>query len=148
MARRAFAQEDTNISTVTIATARQKEYQDIDLTFQAKPVSGEIFKKTSAAAVKQAVKNIVQTNFLEKPFLPDFGGDIRSQLFELSTNTDDMIIRENIISTVEQYEPRAEILDIKTNLLPDYNSLSVTVTFKVVNIEEVVEFTTTVSRLR
>ena len=71
--RRAFAQEDTDLNTASIASSRAKEYIDIDLTFQAKPTSGEIFKKKDAAAVKQAIKTLVMTNLLEKPFDPFFG---------------------------------------------------------------------------
>ena len=78
--RRAFAQENTDLNTTSIASSRAKEYIDIDLAFKAKPTSGEIFKKKDAAAVKQAIKTLVMTNLLEKPFDPFFGGDIRGQL--------------------------------------------------------------------
>ena len=74
--RRAFAQEDTNLQTATVSTSRLVDYKDIDLVFKAKADSGEIFKKTEANAVKQAVKTLVMTNFMEKPFNPDFGCDI------------------------------------------------------------------------
>ena len=57
MPTRAFAVEDGNIGLTTINTSRSKSYSDIDLTFTAK-ASGDIFKKSHAAAVKQAVKNL------------------------------------------------------------------------------------------
>ena len=46
--RRAFAQEDGNLQTATVATSRVRQYSDIDLAFKAKPSSGEIFKKKDA----------------------------------------------------------------------------------------------------
>ena len=146
--KRAFAQEDTNIQTTTVATSRVRKYTDVDLSFAVKPSSGEIYKKTDAAAVKQAVKTLVQTNLMEKPFLPRFGGDVRGQLFELAHNGTASTIKSNIINTIERYEPRAEIIDIEVQVEPDYNSLNVTVQFKVVNTGETVEFSTTLSRLR
>jgi phage baseplate assembly protein W len=146
--RRAFAQEDTNLQTASIATTREKQYADIDLTFKAKPSSGEIFKKTDAAAVKQSVKTLVMTNLLEKPFRPRFGGNVRAQLFELADRGRSSIIRRNIIDNIQVFEPRAQVLDVIVNLQPDSHSLDVTIKFKVVNTEEQVEFTTTLARLR
>lgn len=146
--RRAFAQEDTNLNTASIKTSRVREYIDIDLTFSAKTTSGEIFKKTDAAAVKQAIKTLLLTNRLEKPFRPTFGGDVQGQLFELAYRGSSTIIRRKIISAIEQFEPRAEIVDLVVDLRPDQNSLDVTLTFKVVNTNDEVEFTTTISRLR
>ena len=75
--------EDGNLSVSAITGTRTRVYKDIDLTFTNKP-SGEIFKKESAAAVKQAVKNLLLTNYFEKPFQPKFGGNLRDMLFDLA----------------------------------------------------------------
>ena len=146
--RRAFAQEDTNLQTASVTTSRVRQYSDIDLSFKAKPSSGEIYKKTDAAAVKQAIKTLVMTNLLEKPFRPDFGGNLLGQLFELADRGKSSMLRRNIVENIETYEPRAEVIDVKVNLQPDRNSLDVTLKFKVVNTEEEIEFTTTLARLR
>lgn len=146
--RRAFAQEDTDLQTASVATSRVRQYTDIDLTFRVKPTSGEIYKKTDAAAVKQAVKTLVMTNQLEKPFRPNFGGNMQAQLFELADRGKSSMIKRNIKENIEMFEPRAEVLDILVNLQSDANSLDVTVKFKVVNTEEEIVFTTTLARLR
>lgn len=146
--RRSFAQEDTNLQTASIATTRSRQYTDIDLTFFAKPSSGEIYKKFGSGAVKQSIKTLVLTNSYEKPFNPDFGGNVSSALFELADTNSSSMIRRNIIETIETYEPRAEVLDVKVLLQSDRNLLDVTIKFKVVNTEEQVEFTTTLARLR
>ena len=95
--RNAFAVEDKNLSVSTILTSRKVAYKDIDLTFKNKP-SGEVFKKQEAAAVKQAVKNLLLTNYGEKPFNPDFGADLRSLLFELA----DAEIEEEIEPVIDE----------------------------------------------
>lgn len=148
MARRAFAQEDTNLQSATVTTSRLREYIDIDLSLAVKPTSGEVYKKTDAASVKQAIKTLVLSNRFEKPFRVDFGGDVRGQLFELADYGTDSIIESNIIESIERYEPRARILDLIVDLQPDRNSLSVTLKFEVVNTSEEVELTTTLARLR
>jgi|TARA_B110000908_G_scaffold170797_1_gene231416 phage baseplate assembly protein W len=146
--RRAFAQEDTNLQTASVTTSRVRQYTDIDLAFIAKPTSGEIYKKTDAAAVRQAVKTLVMTNRLEKPFRPNFGGNVQGQLFELADRGRSDTLRRGIIENIEVYEPRAKVIDVRVNLQPDNNSLDATIMFKVVNTEEEVEFTTTLARLR
>ena len=88
---RVFAQEDGNLSTRPITTARTASYTDIDLTFTNKS-NGEIFKKTDAASVKQAVRNLLMTNKGEKPFNPHYGGNLNDYLFSLSEDIDNIEI--------------------------------------------------------
>lgn len=144
---RAFAVEDGNLASSSLITTRNVDYLDIDLTFAKKP-NGDIYKKRDAAAVKQAVKNLVQTNFYEKPFQPFFGTDVRAMLFELADEDTEDDVRSNIIRAIEKYEKRAQILDLVVKSTPDANDLAVTLTFRILNTEEVVTFSTTLSRLR
>jgi phage baseplate assembly protein W len=147
MVTRAFAVEDGNLSTRSLVTTRTRLYSDIDLTFSKKP-SGEIYKKTDAAAVKQAVKNLLLTNKYEKPFQPSFGGDLNNLLFELVDNDTVYELDAAVRETVARYEPRALIRTVKTNLQPDANNIDVTITFQVVNTEELITLGTTITRLR
>ena len=126
---RAFAVEDGNINSAQIITSKTKTSKDIDLSF-AKKVSGDVFKKENAAAVKQAVKNILLTNFAEKPFLPRYE------------------IKDQIIQTVKIYEPRAIILNVATEIRDDSHEVKVTVTFRVVNTNETVTTELNLTRLR
>ena len=146
MARR-LSIEDRNLSAVTIVGTRQKLYQDIDITFLAK-ASGDIFKKTEANAVKQAVKNLILTNHYEKPFNAKFGGNIQVLLFELADDETGEQVRDTIIATINENEPRAKIISVDVNSQPDYNAIEATITFRVVNSGEVVTFTTILKRLR
>lgn len=151
---KAFSIEDGNLETRSIITTRNRLYKDIDLSFDHKPTIGsnpttaDVYKKEDAAAVKQAVKNLLMTNFGEKPFNPFFGTDIQSVLFDLADDSVYNSIDIAIRTAVNNYEPRALIRDIRVRALPDNNSVSVYVEFLIVNTEEVVSFETTISRLR
>jgi phage baseplate assembly protein W len=144
---RAFAVEDGNINSAQIITSKTKTSKDIDLSF-AKKVSGDVFKKENAAAVKQAVKNILLTNFAEKPFLPRYGGNLNALLFGLNTDFDSQEIKDQIIQTVKIYEPRAIILNVATEVRDDSHEVKVTVTFRVVNTNETVTTELNLTRLR
>ena len=138
--------EDGNLSS-SILTSRDKLYSDIDLLFERRP-SGDIYKKTDADAVKQSVKNIVSTNRYEKPFEIFYGANITGMLFELADAGMGTHIEDQIKSALEQYEPRAKIINIDVNSNPDRNSLQVELLFRVTSTEQEVELETTVSRLR
>ena len=143
---RVLSIEDGNLSS-SIITSRDKLYSYIDLLFERRP-SGDIYKKTDADAVKQSVKNIVSTNRYEKPFEIFYGANITGMLFELADAGMGTHIEDQIQSAIEQYEPRAKILNIDVNSNPDRNSLQVTLLFRIKSNEQEVELETTVSRLR
>ena len=77
---RAFSIEDGNTNVKTIRSARSVSFLDLDLSFSPRP-SGDLYKKNDAAAVKQAVKNLLLTNITEKPFNSQFGGNLNDFLF-------------------------------------------------------------------
>ena len=147
MATRAFSIEDGNLATESILTTQKRTYKDIDLSF-AKKTTGEIFKKTDAAAVKQAVKNVLLTSRLEKPFNPDFGAGLNRFLFDLNTNFDRFEIEDAIVSTLARTEPRARVIDIDAVILPDDYTVNITVKFRVLSTDTIEQVTVSLTRLR
>lgn len=144
---RVLSNQDGNQNTSAIITSRSRLFRDIDLSFTAKP-NGEIYVKRDAAAVTQALKNLIQTNFYEKPFQPFFGANIRAMLFELVDDDSEEELAEQIIKTINAYEPRARLLSLDVDINPDQNSLRVKIEYQVINTEEIITFTTNVARLR
>jgi phage baseplate assembly protein W len=145
--RRVLSTEDGNLQKSTLISSRAVDYLDIDLTFAKRP-SGDIYKKRDAAAVKQSIKNLLLTDYFEKPFQPFYGANLRALLFELADDDIEDEVEENIRNAIIKYEPRAEILNISVIALPDQHDISVTVQFKVISTQETVTFTTNLSRLR
>ena len=145
--RRVLSTEDGNLQKSTLISSRTVDYLDIDLTFAKKP-AGDIYKKRDAAAVKQSIKNLLLTDYYEKPFQPFFGANLRAMLFELADEDTEEEVEENIRNAINKYEPRAEILTITVNVLPDQNDMRVSVYFKIISTQETVTFTTNLSRLR
>jgi phage baseplate assembly protein W len=141
--------EDGNQLTPAIISTRARNYSDLDLTFTAR-TTGDVFKKTDAAAVKQSVKTILQTNYGERPFQPLFGGNLRARLFENFTDEENaFFIEEAIKEVIAFYEPRARVISAVVNdASVDRNYLGVRVEFQIVNTEEVVVLETNISRIR
>jgi hypothetical protein len=143
---RALSAEDQNL-TSSILTSRVRKYKDIDLTF-AKKQTGDVYKKEDAAAVKQAIRSLLLTNRLERPFQPAFGANIRSYLFELIGTDTPNEIRRNIITSIEIFEPRAEILGLSVFPLENNNEIRVNLIVQVKNTTQQINFSFVVSRLR
>lgn len=145
---KAFSIEDGNLNTPAIINTRVRNYSDIDLTFTARS-TGDVFKKTDAAAVKQSVKTILQTNYGERPFQPRFGADLRSKIFDNYTvDENEFFIADAVKDAIRDFEPRAKVLNVIVSEQPDRNFLGVTVEFQVVDTEEIVSLETSISRIR
>jgi phage baseplate assembly protein W len=145
--RRVLSTEDGNLQKSTLISSRTVDYVDVDLSFNKKP-AGDVYKKRDASSVKQAIKNLLLTNHYEKPFQPFFGANLRGLLFELADDQTESEVSVNIASAIQSYEPRVEVMDIDVNVLPDQNDMRVSIVFKIVSTEEIVTFTTNLSRLR
>lgn len=145
MATKIFSQEDGNLDAASIVVTRDMIYKDIDLSFN-KRTTGDIYKKTEAAAVKQAIKTLISTNRFDKPFNPDFGADIRSMLFELADENSGTEIITRIKNAIQKYEPRAAAQEISVKV-SNYNSIDVSIIFQILNTDQIITYETTVSRL-
>ena len=108
-------------------------FKDIPLSFNAHPVTGLIKALTNREAVKQSVKNIVLTNHYERPYNPFLGGDVLSKLFEPMTSITEYEVTTNIKQALENFEPRADVLEVVVDAKEDLNELEVSITFNIIN---------------
>ncbi len=148
MANRAYASEDGNLNTKSVSVAVNKTYTDIDLSFARRP-SGDIFKKTDAASVKQGVKNVLLTRVHEKPFNSDFGTRLNDILFNLDTEfDDDDEIKSEISKAIATHEPRARVVDTKVAINGERHEARATITFQIVNTAQTFAIELNLARLR
>ena len=59
-----------------------QEFKDLDFRFGRNPNTNDVVLSTGDNAVKQAIRNILLTQYYERPFRPGIGAGIRSLLFE------------------------------------------------------------------
>ena len=109
-----------------------RAFKHINLSFKRHPVTNDVVTITDEDAIKRSVKNIIFTTLGEKPFMPQFGSVISESLFELSTNLNEVRITDEIKTSLMNYEPRIDNLDITVSLYPDSNEMNVTVQYDIV----------------
>lgn len=106
--------------------------KDFDLMFRRHPSTGKLLVKKGDDSIKQGLKNLVLTNRYERPFRPEFGGDVRRRLFDNFASISSMDYGIQIETAIGNYEPRA-ILDpysVRVVSSPDENKLAITITFR------------------
>lgn len=130
------------------APIKQVVFKDFDIGMRTHPVTGKLIVKKNSEAVKQAVKNLILTNKFERPFRPELGSDVRSRLFDLFDPSTDSNIKYDVRVAMENYEPRAELLDVGVVSDPDTNEVRVNVTFRPVNTTAPVTAVISLDRVR
>ncbi len=114
--------------------APSKTFKDVNLSFKRHPVTNDILTLRNEDAIKRSVHNIVFTIVGEKPFMNEFGTMINASLFELDTDLNNIAIEQQIISSLQRYEPRIEIDTVLVSVDGENNSMSAQVTYDIVGI--------------
>ena len=126
-----------------------QQYRDLDLFFSRKSMSNDVNKVTDITAIKRSIRNLVLTNHYEKPFHPEIGSGVRDILFEPMTPFIAHILTMKIQDVIENFEPRAKVINISARPDIDRNEYELTIQFFVVNAPtELVDLTLMLERLR
>ena len=112
-----------------------KSFKDLSMSFKYNPLSGDLITLKNETAIARAVRNIVSTTPGEKLFSPDFGSSVSEILFE---NVDDITavsIRDEIRSSLSNYEPRVELIDVEVDPNFDENQFDVLITYRIIGVD-------------
>ena len=135
-------------SSINKSKKSTRTYVDLDLDFTRHPVTNDVVKITDVDAVKRSVRNLINTQFYERPFHPELGCGVRDMLFENYTPMTGIFMRRKIEEVLRNYEPRANLSSIQVNEQMDRNAIDVIVNFYVLNLPNPVSVTTTLQRIR
>ena len=109
-----------------------RAFKDINLSFKRHPVTNDVLTVSDEDAIKRSVKNIIFTILGEKPFMPQFGSVIGESLFDLDTNLNEVRITDEIRTSLVNFEPRIDIIDVVVQVYPDSNEMNCTVEYEIV----------------
>ena len=113
-------------------TRISRSFKDISLSFTPHPVTKDLTVIKDANAIKKAVRNLVQTIPRERFFNPNLGTDIRGSLFDFVDFGTASVIEQQIQTTIENYEPRVDNLQIEVFPRPDRNEFEVNIYFDII----------------
>ena len=107
-------------------------FKDISMTFQVNPLNNDLIALKNESAIARSLRNIVFTLPGEKFFNQNFGSKISRTVFENVDNISASIIVDEIKQSIQNYEPRVRLIDVKSS--PDYdnNSFDVTIVYSII----------------
>ena len=129
---------DTSVTGSFVEDRDPNQYVGIQLPFYKSDGPEGYFASTSTTieAVKNNIKNLLQTEKGERYLQPDLGVTLRRHLFE---NVDEGVsdsIREDILSSFAMWLPFVKVVDLNVNIQSgedDYsrNSINVDIKFSI-----------------
>ena len=111
--------------------SKKKPHRDLDLSLKIHPIRKDIIPLKDDVAVINAVRNLLITNFYERPFGDDKGANLRGLLFEPAGYVTEIRLRDNIERVLNKYEPRIQTTGIGILDNSDANSYIVNVNFRI-----------------
>jgi|TARA_B100000085_G_C18455589_1_gene476731 phage baseplate assembly protein W len=135
----------TNTNAKTNAIPNES-FSDLDISFVAHPISGDVAIKKDSDAIRRSVRNIVLTNHYERPFRPSFGANLRRLLFEgIGIGMTKKAAKE-IAKALTILEPR--ISNVQFDITNRDNEMNITIYYVIVNTQQQQNLEFTVSRVR
>lgn len=136
------------IAIPAVGKPTKQIYSDFLNDLNPHPIVKDIVKYTNENAVSKSIRNLMLTDRGERLYQPNIGSDINRMLFEPMSDGISELLSTYINNTINTYEPRAKVLDVKT--VPDFdrNLYSVYITFMVINKQEPITVNISLRRVR
>ena len=112
-----------------------RSYKDISLSFDPHPITKDLPVLKNENAIRRSVRNLVQTIPGERFFNPILGSSVSENLFGIINFGTSTIIKEEILTTIENFEPRVNNVNVQVDFRPDLNNFDVTIFFDIVGQE-------------
>lgn len=116
-------------------TRISRSFKDISLSFEPHPVTKDLSVLKDERAIMRSIRNLVETIPTERFFNPLLGSNVRSSLFEFVDYGTAGLIKDQIETTIYNFEPRVDSVSVDVNPLPDLNQFDVTITYNIIGQE-------------
>ena len=112
-----------------------RKFKDLSMSFKTNPLNDDLIGLKNTSAIARSLKNIVFTQPGEKFFNPDFGSRISESLFENVDDVSALAIEDEIRSSIINFEPRVNLLNVSVNPNVDDNEMNVIIQYEVTGID-------------
>lgn len=123
-------------------------YKDFDISFTTHPVTRKLNVLKNDLAVARSVKNLILTNKNERPYQLNVGSNVRNRLFEPADSFTGQKIRSDITECIQNFEPRAQLLQVLVAEDLDRNGYNISIKFRTINQSDPVQLTFLIQRVR
>ena len=110
-------------------------FKDISMTFQVNPLNYDIIGLKNESAIARSVRNLVFTLPGERFFNENLGSKVSRSLFENMDEISASVIQDEITNTINNYEPRVNLINVVVSPNYDENEFNVTINYRIVGID-------------
>lgn len=110
-----------------------RTFSDFNFNFTKHPATMDVAMKYDEEAIKASVRNLVLTQNYERPFHSEIGSQIRGLLFEPATPMLNVMLKQAITDTINNFEPRVRLEEVQVVLSPNENLVNVSIYFTIIN---------------
>ena len=128
--------------------SRKKGWSDLDLSLKLHPFRKDIMSLKDDAAIKNAVRNLLISNFYERPFQPTLGANLRGLLFEPADAITRIALKEGIRNVLVNHEPRIRVQNVQVVDLSERNAYRINVIFNIKEFDTTEEVEVLLQRIR
>jgi phage baseplate assembly protein W len=111
---------------------------DLDLNFSIHPVTKDVSRLIDTNAIITSVISLCKTRNGERPFHPEIGCQATGLLFEPFTSNVKAAMERSIKYTIDNFEPRVELLSARVNEDRVRNAIGVQIVFQIIATAETV----------
>ena len=111
-----------------------KVFKDVSASFQINPLNYDLIALHNENAIARSIRNLILTRPGERPFNPILGSNVSALLFDSLDQITASNIKSEIVTTIENFEPRVKLDEVivKPNL--DNNAFDVSIRYTVVGV--------------
>lgn len=124
------------------------DYADLDLDFFAHPTTGDIVRKTGPDAIKRSLRNLILTNYYDRPFRSYVGSSAQKILFDNANALSAGFLKDAILETIKNFEPRVQVQELAVEFDYDANGYNVTIQYIIIARNEPVAINLFLERIR
>lgn len=112
-----------------------KSFKDISLSLQVNPLTYDLIDLKNETAIARSIRNLVFTLPGERFFNQNLGSKVSQSLFENIDDISASILQDEIKNTIENYEPRVELISVDVNPNYDEYEFDVIIKYYIVGID-------------
>ena len=113
-------------------TRISRSFKDISLSFDPHPVTKDLPVLLNQNSIIRSIRNLVETIPTERFFNSNIGSNVKSSLFDFVDVVTSSTIKDQILNTISNYEPRVDNVKVDVTPRPDTNEFEITVLFNII----------------
>ena len=112
-----------------------KGFKDLSMSFQVNPLNYDLIAIKNETAIARSIRNLVFTLPGERFFNENLGSRVSRVLFENIDEITASVLKDEIKSTIDNYEPRVDLINVEVSPNYDENEFYATITYNIVGID-------------